>query len=172
MLPGSRPVNSRPAKRPGCVNTPMLSCVSLLCPAIIGTCRPAKTGNCERCLRPRSHVPVFNRPRADRTGESTTWNFKHLRFRPAGRTTNNAATKQSCMYSDLQWTVIQFLLCDCCSVVVNVDVTGCFVFIQKLKKKEDFGAFTHYLVNYEKTQTGFLIIFECLFHLSTRCIAV
>jgi len=25
--------------------------------------------------RPRSHVPVFDRPGADRTGESTTWNF-------------------------------------------------------------------------------------------------
>jgi hypothetical protein len=32
--------------------------------------------------------------------------------------------------------------------------------------------FTHYLVNYEMTQTGFSIIFECPFHLSTRCIAV
>jgi len=27
-------------------------------------------------LRPRSHVPVFDRPVADRTGESTTCNFK------------------------------------------------------------------------------------------------
>jgi hypothetical protein len=26
-------------------------------------------------LRPRSHVPVFERPGADRTGKSTTWNF-------------------------------------------------------------------------------------------------
>ena len=44
-LPGSRPVNSRPAKRPGCVNTPMLSCVPLLCPAISGTCRPGENRN-------------------------------------------------------------------------------------------------------------------------------
>jgi hypothetical protein len=42
VLPGSRPENSRPAKRPGCVTTPMLSCVPLLCPAIIGTCRPVE----------------------------------------------------------------------------------------------------------------------------------
>jgi hypothetical protein len=27
-------------------------------------------------LRPRSHVPVFDRPGANRPGESTTWNFK------------------------------------------------------------------------------------------------
>jgi hypothetical protein len=27
-------------------------------------------------VKPRSHVPVFNRSGADRTGESTTWNFK------------------------------------------------------------------------------------------------
>ena len=27
-------------------------------------------------VRPRSHVPVFDRPGANRTGESTTWNFK------------------------------------------------------------------------------------------------
>jgi len=26
-------------------------------------------------LRPRSHVPVFDWPVADRTDESTTWNF-------------------------------------------------------------------------------------------------
>jgi len=31
---------------------------------------------------------------------------------------------------------------------------------------------THYLVNYEMTQTSFSISFECQFHLSTRCIAV
>jgi hypothetical protein len=41
-----------------------------------------------------------------------------------------------------------------------------------IKKKEEFGAFTEYFVNYEMTQTGFLIILERLFHLSTRCIAV
>jgi len=50
------------------------------------------------------------------------------------------------MHSDLQWIVIQLLLCSCCTVVVNVDVAGCISFIQKLKKKkerkkEDFGAF-------------------------------
>ena len=27
-------------------------------------------------LRPRSYVPVFDRPGADRTGECTTWNFE------------------------------------------------------------------------------------------------
>ena len=27
-------------------------------------------------LRPRSHVPIFDRPGADRTGDCTTWNFK------------------------------------------------------------------------------------------------
>jgi hypothetical protein len=44
------------------------------------------------------------------------------------------------MHSDLQWIVIQLLLCSC-TVVVNVDVTGCIGFIQKFKKKEEFGAF-------------------------------
>jgi hypothetical protein len=44
-LSGSRPVNSRPAKRPGCVNTPILSCVPLLRPAISGTCRPGENRN-------------------------------------------------------------------------------------------------------------------------------
>jgi hypothetical protein len=28
-------------------------------------------------FRPRSHVPVFDRPGANRTGENTTWNFVH-----------------------------------------------------------------------------------------------
>ena len=56
--------------------------------------------------------------------------LKHLRFWPAGRTNKNAVTKQSCMHSDLQWIVIQLLLCTCCTVVVNVDVTGCIGFIQ------------------------------------------
>jgi hypothetical protein len=28
-------------------------------------------------LRPHSHVPVFDRPGANRMGESTTWNFVH-----------------------------------------------------------------------------------------------
>jgi hypothetical protein len=45
VLPSSRPVNSRPAKRPGCVTTPMLSCVPLLCPVIRGTCGPVKNQN-------------------------------------------------------------------------------------------------------------------------------
>jgi len=45
VLPGSRPVNSWSAKRPGCVNTPVLSCVPLLCPAISGTCRLAENRN-------------------------------------------------------------------------------------------------------------------------------
>ena len=45
LLPGSRPVNSRPAKRPGCVNRPMLYYVPLFCPAIIGTCRPIENRN-------------------------------------------------------------------------------------------------------------------------------
>jgi len=41
-----------------------------------------------------------------------------------------------------------------------------------IRKWKNSVPFTHYLVNYEMTQTGFLIIFECLFRLSTRCIAV
>jgi len=45
VLPRSRPVNSRPAKRPGCVNMSMLSCVPLLCPAITGTCWPFENRN-------------------------------------------------------------------------------------------------------------------------------
>jgi hypothetical protein len=40
LLPGSRP-----AKRPGYVNRRMLSCVPLLCPAIIGPCRPVENRN-------------------------------------------------------------------------------------------------------------------------------
>jgi hypothetical protein len=40
VLPGSRP-----AKRPGCVNETMLSCIPLLCPAISGTCRPGENRN-------------------------------------------------------------------------------------------------------------------------------
>ena len=55
--------------------------------------------------------------------------------------TKNAVTKQSCMHSDLQWIVIQLLLCSCCTVVVNVDVTGSIGFIQKLKIKEELCAF-------------------------------
>jgi len=45
------------------------------------------------------------------------------------------------MHSVLQWIVIQLLLCTSCTVVVNVDVTDCIGFIQKLKKREEFGAF-------------------------------
>jgi len=49
------------------------------------------------------------------------------------------------MHSDLQWIVIQLLLCSSCTVVVNLDVTGCIGSIQKLKRKkkkrEEFGAF-------------------------------
>jgi len=45
VLPGSRPVNSQPAKRPGCVNRPMLFSVPLFCPVIIRTCRPVETRN-------------------------------------------------------------------------------------------------------------------------------
>jgi hypothetical protein len=42
VLRGGRQANSRTGKRPGRVNTPMLPCVLLLCPAIIGTCRPVE----------------------------------------------------------------------------------------------------------------------------------
>jgi len=45
LLTDSRPVNPRPAKRPGCVIKLMLSCVPLFCPAIIGTCRPVENRN-------------------------------------------------------------------------------------------------------------------------------
>ena len=45
LIPSRRPVNSRPAKRPGCVNRPMLPFVPLLCPAIIATCRPVDNRN-------------------------------------------------------------------------------------------------------------------------------
>jgi hypothetical protein len=39
-----------------------------------GTVRE-RHGMCESALRPRSHVPDFDRQGADRTGESTTWSF-------------------------------------------------------------------------------------------------
>jgi len=45
LLPGSRPVNSRPATGRGCVNWGMLSRVPLLRPAIIGTCRQVENRN-------------------------------------------------------------------------------------------------------------------------------
>jgi hypothetical protein len=67
--------------------------------------------------------PVSSRPGANRTGESTTWDF----ITSTVITTKNAVTKQSHMHSDLHWIVIQLLLCSCCTVVVNVDVTDCNV---------------------------------------------
>ena len=91
------------------------------------------------CLRPRSHVPVFERPASDRTGESTTWNFITSPVLTGRSYDQHAVTKQSCMHSDLQWIVIQLLLCSCCTVVVNVDVTGCIWFIQKFRKKKKRG---------------------------------
>jgi hypothetical protein len=51
VLPDSRPANSRPGKRPGCVNKPVLSDVPLLCVAVIGTCRPVVNRNWERGLK-------------------------------------------------------------------------------------------------------------------------
>ena len=52
--------------------------------------------------RPRWHVPVFDRPEADRTGECTTWKFKNISG--SNRLSNDkyAVSKQSCMHSDLQ----------------------------------------------------------------------
>jgi len=67
------------------------------------------------------------------------------------------------MHSDLQWIVIQLLLCSCCTVVVNADLIGCVGFIQKLKKGKNSVTYTHYLVNYEMTQTGFFNYFRMFF---------
>ena len=76
-------------------------------------------------LRPRSHVPVFARP-----DESTTWSFKTSPVL-TGRSKEQERCDQAVLYaSDLQWIVIQLLLCTCCTVVVNVDVTDCIGFIQ------------------------------------------
>jgi hypothetical protein len=50
VLPGCRPVNFRTAKRRGCVNTPMLSYVPLLCPAVMEPAGRSTTGTCERGL--------------------------------------------------------------------------------------------------------------------------
>ena len=72
-----------------------------------------------------AHIPVFDRPARDRTGERTTLNFNNIfgsnlpverprTLRPSSR----------CMRSDLQRIVIHLLLCSCCTAVVSVDITG------------------------------------------------
>jgi hypothetical protein len=110
------------------------------------TARPSGT------VKPRLHVPVFDRP-----GESTTGNFITSPVLSGRSNDQERCDQQSCMHSDLQWIVIQLLLCSCCTGVVNVDVTGGIGFIQKLKKRKNSVPFTHCLVNFEMTQTGFFL---------------
>jgi hypothetical protein len=80
-------------------------------------------------VRPPSHVPVLDRPGTNWPGESTTWNFNNISGSNRPVESKNAVTKQSCMHSVLQWIVIQLVLCSC-TLVVNIDVTGCTGFIQ------------------------------------------
>jgi len=112
--------------------------------------------------RPRSPVPVFDRPGDNRTGESTTWSFNPLNAelnpichmlallgahhilhvsrirvnnisgstRPVERPRTLRPSSRACMHSDLQLIVIRLLLSSWCTVVVNVDVTGCTGFIE------------------------------------------
>jgi hypothetical protein len=118
-------------------------------------------------VRLRSHVPVFDRP-----GESTTWNFKTSPVL-TGRSNDKERCDQAVVHA--QWSAMD-----------RNSVIALFLLYRRRKrrrnrlhwvhpiiqKREEFGAFTHYLVHYEMTQTSFLIIFECLYHLSTRFIAV
>jgi hypothetical protein len=127
-----------------------------------------------RCLavslsvRPRSHIPVFDRPFADRTGESATWNLKTSPVL-TGRSNDRAVVHAQRYAKDRNSIISLFLLYRRRKRRRN----GLHWVHPEIKtKRKNSVPFTHYLVNYDMTQTGSLIIFECLCHLSTRCIAV
>jgi len=106
-------------------------------------------------IRPRSHVPVFDRPGSDRTGESTTWNFVTSPVL-TGRSNYQERCDQAVMHAQRY-------------AVDRNSIIALFLLYRRRKrrrnrlhwvhpiiqKREEFGAFTHYWVNYEVTQTSF-----------------
>ena len=119
-------------------------------------------------VRPRSHVQVSDRPVADRTGETTTWNFNNISGsnRPIERPTDQERCEQAVVHA--QWSVMDrnWII----ALLLYRRRTVCIGFIQWFIKGKNSVPFTHYLTNYEMTQTSFKIIFESQFYLSTSCI--
>jgi len=54
-------------------------------------------------VSPRSHVPVFDLPGADRTGESTAWNFKTSPVL-TGRSNDRERSDQAVVHA--QWSAV------------------------------------------------------------------
>ena len=116
---------------------------------------------CFYSLRPRSHFSVFIRPVADRTGESTTWNFITCPVL-AVRSNDQGHCDQAVVHAQ-------------CSAMDHNSVTALFLLDRRRKrrrnrlhcvhpvikkKRKDSLPFTHYLVIYEMTQTRFLNYFR------------
>jgi hypothetical protein len=59
-----------------------------------------------KTVTPRSHVPVFDRPGANRPVECTTWDFKTSPVLTGRSNDEERCTKQLCVHIDLQWIVI------------------------------------------------------------------
>jgi hypothetical protein len=124
-------------------------------------------------VRPRSHVPVFDRPGADRAGDSTTWNFKTSAVLTGG-SNDQERCDQAVVHA--QWSAKDrnsittlFLLYRCRKYRRN-RLHWVHPIIQKKGRIRHLLHTIWWTTRWRKQV--FLIIFECLFRLSTRCIAV
>ena len=116
----------------------------------------------------RSHVPVFARP-----GESSTWSFKTSPVLP-GRSNEQELWPSSLV---CQWSAMDRNSVIALYLLHRRRKRGrkSFHWVHPIiQKREKFGAFYALFgeLRDDANKFFFKIIFECLFHLSTRCTAV